>query len=89
MKLKFVDKNIPVIIGEFGAIKRKLATQAEQDVHEASRKYYLEYFVRQAKELGIVPFYWDNGAEESRLFDRNAKSVSDQGTLEALLKGIN
>lgn len=87
MKKKFINKNIPVIVGEYGAMKRILPTQAEQNAHEASRLYYLEYVTRQAKAAGLVPVYWDNGAAESRLFDRATATIADQSTLNALMKG--
>lgn len=39
-----------------------------------SRKYYLEYICKAAKEYGLAPVYWDNGGtgsgkEESGLFN--------------------
>lgn len=87
MKAQFIDKKIPVIMGEYGAVKRTLNTQAEQDAHEASRRYYLTYVTQRAKAAGMIPFYWDNGAAESRLFDRATATVADQQTLNALMNG--
>jgi endoglucanase len=59
---------IPVIIGESGAVW--------QEGCEAVRLEYLEYVYRKARELDLVPLYWDNGAFESGgenfgLFNRN------------------
>ncbi len=87
MKAQFIDKNIPVIMGEYGAVKRTLNTQAEQDAHEASRLYFLEFVTQRAKAVGMIPFYWDNGGTDSRLFDRSSNAVVDQKTLNALMKG--
>ena len=80
-------KNIPVILGEYGALKRTLLTEAEQSAHEASRLYYLEYVTERARDYGLVPFYWDNGASSSRIFNRNNFIVTDQQTLNALMNG--
>lgn len=87
MKAQFIEKNIPVIMGEYGAVKRTLNTQAEQDAHEASRLYFLQYVTRRAKAAGMIPFYWDNGGTDSRLFDRSNNAVADQKTLDALMDG--
>ena len=88
MKSKFINKDIPVILGEYGAIKRNLLTEAEQAAHEASRLYYLEYVTRSAKDYGLIPFYWDNGASSSRIFNRNNNTIIDQQTLNALMNGV-
>lgn len=88
MKSQFIDKNIPVILGEYGVFKRTLLTEAEQSAHEASRLYYLEYVTERARDYGLVPFYWDNGASSSRVFNRNNYTVTDQQTLNALMNGV-
>ena len=88
MKSQFIDKNIPVILGEYGVFKRTLLTEAEQTVHEASRLYYLEYVTNRARYYGLVPFYWDNGASSSRIFNRNDYTVTDKQTLNALMNGV-
>ena len=85
MKTHFIDNRIPVILGEYGAIKRILGTQPEQDAHNLSRTYFLEYVTRKAKQTGIVPFYWDNGAPDFRIFNRNTKTVADQQALDAII----
>ena len=43
MKSQFVDKGIPVIIGEFAAGKRKLSPPSDQALHNASVEYYYRY----------------------------------------------
>lgn len=87
MKTQFIDKQIPVILGEYSAIKRELATQTEQTAHDASRAYFLEYVTRQARKTGIVPFYWDNGATDFRIFNRQNNSVADKQALDAIMNG--
>lgn len=84
MKVNFVDKGYPVMLGEFGAITRPSLTGADLEHHLASRAYFFEYIVEQAKDNGIVPFFWDNG---SGVFNRSNGSVSDKQALTGLMKG--
>jgi aryl-phospho-beta-D-glucosidase BglC (GH1 family) len=83
MKTKFVDKGIPVIIGEYGAWKRKLNPPSDQALHSASVEYYHKYLVKSALSKGIIPFCWDiNGG----LFNRSTGAILDQGTLNAIMQ---
>jgi len=91
MKTKFVDKGIPVIIGEFAVIKRTNLTGEDLNLHLCSRAYYLKYLTQQSKNYGIVPFYWDAGNmgdHSSALFNRFNKTVYDSIALKALMEGI-
>lgn len=56
LKKQFVDKGIPVYIGEMGNAHRADSRA------ESFRKYYLEYICKAAKTYGLIPFYWDNGS---------------------------
>ncbi|MWB93583.1 cellulase family glycosylhydrolase [Flavobacterium sp. GA093] len=90
MKTQFVDKGIPVILGEFGAIKRDLTGDA-LTLHLKSRAAFLKYVVKQSRANGMVPFYWDAGnlgANTMSLFDRSNNTVYDSQALEALLEGL-
>lgn len=83
MKTQFVDKGIPVIIGEFGAMKRTNLTGTNLALHLASRQYYYKYVVNSAIKKGLIPFCWDTGA----LFNRNTGAVSDPNTLNGIMLG--
>lgn len=61
VKTKFVDNNIPVILGEYAAMLRSSLSIAAYADHVKSRNHYLNYINMKAKEKGLVPFYWDNG----------------------------
>lgn len=90
MKTQFVDKGIPVILGEFGAIRRDLTGDA-LTLHLNSRAYFLKYVVKQAKANGLIPFYWDAGnlgVNTMSLFDRNNNTIYDSQALNALLDGL-
>jgi hypothetical protein len=56
MKKKIVDKGIPVILGEFGAIRRTLGNTDWQKAQNELRAYFFKYVVQEAKNHGLVPF---------------------------------
>ena len=92
MKTQFVDKGIPLILGEFGAIRRSNLSGSNLSLHLASRAYYLKVVVQHAKANGMVPFYWDEGNLGSNgfgIFNRFNTSVADTQALNGLLEGLN
>ena len=53
----YVEKDIPVYLGEFGcSVRKKSDTRAW-----AFYKYYMEYIVKAARTYGLPCFVWDNG----------------------------
>lgn len=90
MKTQFVDKGIPVILGEFGAIRRNLTGDA-LTLHLKSRADFLKYVVKQSRVNGMVPFYWDAGnlgTNTMSLFDRSNNTIYDSQALTALQDGL-
>jgi endoglucanase len=90
MKTKFVAKGIPVIMGEFSAMRRSSLTGSDLTLHIASREYYYQYIFNAALRYGMVPVYWDNGYyanNQCGLFDRNSGAILDQGAVNAILRG--
>ena len=83
MKTKFVDKGIPVVMGEYGPMRRTDLTGDALTLHLAGRAYYLKYVTHAAKANGILPFLWDTGG----LLNRQNNTVSDQQSLDALIQG--
>jgi aryl-phospho-beta-D-glucosidase BglC (GH1 family) len=81
MKTRFVDKGIPVVIGEFGAMQRSELTGDALRLHLASRAHYLQYVATKARALGLNPFFWDTGG----LLDRWTNTVRDPQALAALM----
>ena len=62
MKTNFVDKGIPVVIGEFGANWRNISNLSgeSQEKHNASIKAHYRELHRLCKELGgMAPYTWD------------------------------
>jgi endoglucanase len=84
MKAKFVDKGIPVILGEFGAIRR-----TEYAGAEAYRLAWNRYVARSAWQHGLVPVYWDAGAATENhsmgLFDRRTGAQVYPELIKALV----
>jgi endoglucanase len=85
MKTKFVDKGIPVIMGEYGAYRRDRSANVPKDLalHNASVDYWITFVTKEALARGIKPFWWDIGGA----LDRRNNTVKDQRTIDALLAG--
>jgi len=85
MKTKFVDKGIPVIMGEYGAYRRNGSNHIPADLvtHEAAIDYWITFVTKEALARGIKPFWWDTGGA----LNRNNNTVKDQRTIDALIAG--
>lgn len=83
MKTQFVDKGIPVIVGEFGSQLRKNLTGNDLKLHLDSRAYYHKYVTQQAIAYGLQPFVWDTG----EILDRTNNKVLNQQVYDALIQG--
>lgn len=83
MKTKFVDKGIPVILGEYGAITIRTGLGENQEAHDKSRNLYDETVTREAKNHGLVPFYWETG----RVVNRNTGEIKDHYAMDGIQKG--
>lgn len=62
MKTKFIDQGIPVLLGEFCAMKRTGypdLTGADLDLHLQGRTYFHETVVSTANRHGLKPVFWD------------------------------
>ena len=59
LKDKYLDKNIPVYIGECGAVNR------EDERAKSFQRYWFEFVFKAAREYGLCPIVWDNGARSS------------------------
>ncbi len=83
VKQKFVDKGIPVIMGEYGAYRRNGSANIPKELalHEASVDYWITFTTKEALARGIKPFWWDTGGA----LDRRNNTVKDQRTIDALV----
>ncbi|SHH54686.1 Aryl-phospho-beta-D-glucosidase BglC, GH1 family [Chryseolinea serpens] len=84
-KENYVDKGIPVLMGEYGAYRRGGTKNIPLDLatHNDAVDYWLTYVTKQAIANGIKPFYWDTGGA----LDRANYTVKDQRTIDAILEG--
>jgi endoglucanase len=90
VKKKYVDNGIPVVMGEYGTIRRTYLTGESLKRHEESRAYWSEYITRAAIANGLLPFYWDEGSISNHGFgilDRKNNTVFDTQVLDALIAG--
>ena len=83
----FISKDIPVIIGEFGAMHKLV------EGNEASRAEWTEYFLEKAGAMGIPCVWWDNGhfmgaGEPLGLIDRETLEWKYPQIVNALKKGM-
>lgn len=86
IKAAYVDKGIPVILGEYGTNNHTTSDQTMKD----SEKYYLKYVTMAAKNNGLVPFYWDNatpGPGSFGIFNRFTLTVGQPHFLEGIMEG--
>jgi aryl-phospho-beta-D-glucosidase BglC (GH1 family) len=81
MKAKFVDKGIPVIVGEYGAYRR--TTPLDMEKHQASVDHWITFVTQQQLANGLKPFWWDTGG----LISRSNYTILDQRSLDALKLG--
>lgn len=89
MKNKYVNKGIPVILGEYAVMNRDVTAAGKQQTFEESRAYYYEYVNRTAKNNGIVPFLWET---PGNIFNRDKNSNQDNSVinptaLDGIMKG--
>lgn len=87
LKTKFVDKGIPVILGEYGAYRRKGSSQLPLDMtaHQNAVDYWITYITKKSIDTGVVPFFWDIGGA----IDRSNNKILDQRTIDAIKAGAN
>lgn len=84
LKEKFVEKGLPIISGEYGAMHKDLSfSKTIQAIHDQSYAYYHEYVVRKMKENGLVPFIWDTGGT----IDRHTYEIGNKLQMDAITAG--
>lgn len=87
MKTNFADLGIPVILGEYGANRRRTLNYGLEE-HLAARIYYLEYVTRAAVNNNMIPFYWDNGNDSNTtmsIFNRSTGEQTDRDAVKAII----
>ncbi|HIZ01090.1 MAG TPA: cellulase family glycosylhydrolase [Candidatus Bacteroides merdipullorum] len=85
MQARFVERGIPVILGEYGVAYRTHPDPTLQSVCEDSEGYYLGHVAREAKNHGLVPFLWDTPG--CRLYDRTTLQIVLPTIYDQLMAG--
>ena len=85
MKTKFLDKGIPVIIGEYGAFRKTVPPPSDQALHNASIEHWYRYFSKTATSKGFITYCWDTGG----IFNFTTGKVNDKVVLNAIIRGVN
>jgi endoglucanase len=75
LKEAYLDKGIPVYLGEFGCSRHSAADLPYQE-------YYIEYFCKAAADRGLPMYLWDNGvsgtgSETHGYFDHGTGAFMD------------
>jgi endoglucanase len=87
MKQKFIDKGIPVVLGEYATWRRTAnlgkPVPKDLDMHNKSVEYWATFVTKQAKAHGLLPFWWEIGFT----LDRANNVVKDQPLLDAIIEG--
>jgi endoglucanase len=88
MKTKFTSKGIPVLLGEYHAMRRDgcadLPSGAEYNRHLASRTHFHKTASDTANSMGMKPFYWDR---PDGFFDWTTGAVKDADNVRATTGG--
>jgi len=84
MTAKFINAGIPVLVGEFSAMKRGSLAAADLDLHLASRTYFHKYVADSARSHGLYPAYWET---PGGIFDWTTGAIVDPANVTALTGG--
>lgn len=83
LKSTFIDKGVPVIIGEFGSLNKN---------NDSDRIKHMEYYVSAAKARGITCFIWDNGVKDGEgafaLLDRKNLTWYFKDIVDAAMNAV-
>ena len=88
MKNKFTSQGVPVLIGEYGMIKRTGypdLTGWDYDLHLAARTYWFKHIHDTANANGLKPFLWDTPG--NGVFDWTTGAVLDADVVRAVTGG--
>ena len=95
MKENFVDKGIPVVLGEYGANWREFTNNSIQKKHDASIWLFHKTINEEAIKRGIIPYVWDINNPNRYgtggimcIIDRSKPSVFDANSLDGIMTGV-
>lgn len=77
MRERFVDRGVPVIVGEYGAYPKRGFPGMKPYV-----LYWIRHVTGSMRKHGLVPVWWDTGG----LFDRRTGAQKDPETIRAIVE---
>jgi aryl-phospho-beta-D-glucosidase BglC (GH1 family) len=84
---KFVDRGIPVILGEYASWRRIAGlgkpVPKDTDMHNKSVDYWATFATKTARANGMIPFWWEIGF----MLDRKDNVIKDQRMYDAIIAG--
>jgi hypothetical protein len=84
LKTQFVDKGIPVVVGELGAFPPNGALTGDSlTLSKNSRGHWYSYNISSALKNGGISFLWDTG----EILNRNTGAVKNQQVLDSCKAG--
>lgn len=94
MKTKFVDKDVPVILGEFGANWRNISSKPgeSQEKHNASIRLHYYTLTKLALERGMVPMMWDTnycGRPSMTIINRANRSIYNSYMMDGINQALS
>lgn len=83
---KFTNKNIPVMIGEWGAPSRERDGVVGDALarHLDARDYYSWYMVKTCMKYDMLPVNWDTGS----MIDRRTYDLLEKSTIDAMMAAV-
>ncbi len=85
LKEQFVDKGVPVLVGEFQAAGTPGLTGVEKTYNTASTLYWNKYLVDSAHAHGLSPFYWSTPDSP---FNYDTGAVTNPEVVTVLTGGV-
>ncbi|HWW73409.1 MAG TPA: cellulase family glycosylhydrolase [Duganella sp.] len=85
LKEQFVDKGIPVLVGEFHASGKSNLTGTQLAYNSASTLYWNKFVAESAQAHGLYPFYWST---PDAPFKYDTGAITNQDLVTALTGGV-
>lgn len=94
MKRKFVDNDVPVVLGEFGANWRNIESLPgeSQEKHDASIRLHYYMLTKLALERGMVPMMWDTNycnRPSMTIIDRKNLSIYNPLMMDGIRQALD
>lgn len=88
MKNYYADKGVPGILGEYCVCcNRERTPGIDKEKWRASARLWAKVVTREAKNAGMVPFFWETGGDIERINGTIKNSLQIDGVLEGAAEG--